>query len=70
MRWTPGAKALGGTGERSHSLGMWPKPALLGGEGASGPGPVPHPGRVTAGRQLPAAFSAAAAETNDGTDKE
>ena len=49
---------------------MWPKPALLGGEGASGPGPVPHPGRVAAGRQLPAAFSAAAAETNDGTDEE
>lgn len=41
-----GPKALGGSGERSHSLGMWLEPALLGGEGAPGPGPVPHSGRV------------------------
>lgn len=68
--WTPGPKALGETGEESHSLGMCPKPALLGGEGASGPGPAPHPGKVAVGRQLPAAFSAAAAETNDGPNDE
>ena len=49
---------------------MWPKIALLGGEEALGPGPAPPPGRVVAGRQLPAAFSAAAAETSDGTDEE
>ena len=42
----PGPKALGGSGERSHSLGMWLESALLGGEGAPGPGPVPHSGRV------------------------
>lgn len=49
---------------------MWPKTALVGGEGASGPGPAPRPGRVAAGRQLPAAFSAVVAETNDSTDEE
>lgn len=67
----PRPKGSGRSGERSHSPGMWPNPALLGGEGALGPGPVPHPGRAAAGRQLPVVFSAAAAaETNDGTDEE
>lgn len=53
---------------------MWPgyvaKASTQRGEGALGPGPASHPGRVGAGRQLPAAFSAAAAETNDSTEEE
>lgn len=52
------------------SPGYVPKASTAGWRGASGPGPAPHPGRVAAGRQLPAAFSAAAAETNDGCDEE
>lgn len=70
ITWTPGSKALGEAEEKSHGSCKWPKPALLGGEGASGPGAAPHLGRVGAGRQLPAALSAAAPETNDSTEEE
>lgn len=38
--------------------------------GSLGAGPAPCPGRVAAGRQLSAAFSAVAAETNDSTEEE
>lgn len=46
------------------------KASTSGFEGALGPGPAPRPGRVAAGRQLPTALSAVAAETNDSTDEE